>query len=100
MKQVEIQEVKLASKQGALVQIGRHLGMFNDKLTVSVAPLDERFAEAMAKVEGGDYTIQPPDPNDPTIIDGELADDEDDEFDRQQPELDDANTALLRKLLS
>jgi len=73
---VEIQEVKLASKTTALQALGRHLGLFNDKIDVNITtPLDQRFAEAMSKITG-----DPTDPR-PTVIDGdaEEIDDEDDE---------------------
>lgn len=50
MQNVEIQEVKLASKIGALTQLGRHLGLFNDKLEVTVqTPLAQSLEEAFKR---------------------------------------------------
>lgn len=69
MQQAEIQEVRLESKTGALTALGRHLGLFNDKLDVSITPLDQRFAEAMARVNGDSGRV----------IDGDAEDIEDDE---------------------
>jgi phage terminase small subunit len=50
MQQAEIQEVKLASKIGALTQLGRHLGLFNDKLEVTVnTPLAQSLDAAFKR---------------------------------------------------
>jgi len=83
MVPVEIQEVKLASKTTALQALGRHLGLFNDKIDVNIStPLDQRFAEAMAKI-----TSDPLAPEGPAqVIEGsfEEVDDDDDLDDELQ----------------
>ena len=56
---VEIQEVKLASKIGALTQLGRHLGLFNDKLELTVnAPLAQALDAAFQRTGRQPLTIK------------------------------------------
>lgn len=58
IQQAEIQEVKMASKTGALTQLGRHLGLFNDKLDINVnQPLALRLQAAFKRVGGGPLAI-------------------------------------------
>jgi phage terminase small subunit len=48
-------KVKLHDKRGALVDIGRHLGMFKDKLEIEAkveVSADDAFAELVGKLEG------------------------------------------------
>ena len=72
MAQAEIQEVKLASKISALNALGRHLGMFTDKVDVNVTtPLDQRFAEAMAARYGQKQIDDEPVDEHGNIIDAE-----------------------------
>ena len=59
MQQAEIQEVKLASKIGALTQLGRHLGLFNDKLEVTVqTPLAQSLDAAFKRTGRQPLVIQ------------------------------------------
>ena len=59
MQNVEIQEVKLASKIGALTQLGRHLGLFNDRLEVTVqTPLAQSLEEAFRRTGRQRMVIQ------------------------------------------
>lgn len=57
MQQAEIQEVKLASKIGALTQLGRHLGLFNDKLEVTVNTPLAQSLDAAFKRTGRPRTV-------------------------------------------
>lgn len=50
MVPVEIQEVKLASKMGALTLLAKHLGILTDKLDVNVNGLDVRLNEAFKRM--------------------------------------------------
>lgn len=49
MVPVEIQEVKLASKMGALTLLARHLGLLTDKIDVNVNSLAVRLDEAFKR---------------------------------------------------
>ncbi len=65
MQQAEIQEVKIASQVGALTALGRHLGLFNDKLDVTVnGSLAARLQEAYKRTgtkPGGTGQLTAPD---------------------------------------
>lgn len=50
----DVLKYKLADKKGALDSVARHLGMFNDKLDVTVIdPLADRLARARKRAAGG-----------------------------------------------
>jgi phage terminase small subunit len=49
MVPVELQEVKLAGKLGAITLLARHLGLLNDKLEVNVTSLATRLDEAFKR---------------------------------------------------
>lgn len=53
LRQVEIQEVQLVPKTKPLDMIMRHLGMYNDKVTV-VTPLADQLDAAMKRINGGE----------------------------------------------
>ena len=80
MVPVEIQEVKLASKIGALTQLGRHLGIFNDKMELTVnAPLAQALDAAFKRT--GSKPILNGDGDDATYVPATV--EEDDEREAQ-----------------
>lgn len=95
MKPVEIQEVKLASKIGALTALGRHLGIFNDKMELSVnAPLAQALDAAFKRT--GARPILGSDGENATFVEAtvEESDDEQDEQ-QQQPQGNDELREML-----
>lgn len=89
---VEIQEVKLASKAGALGMLMRHLGLNNDKLDVTLnMPLAQALQEAYARTG-----VSKPQIGEGTAPDGEAFDVEYEDVTEEEPGADNELAELLK----
>lgn len=96
MVPVEIQEVKLASKIGALTALGRHLGIFNDKMELTVnAPLAQAL-DAAFKRTGAKPLLHQGNGEDATFVEAVVDESEDEEsVANHQPQDNDELRAML-----
>jgi len=96
MVPVEIQEVKLASKLGALTALGRHLGIFNDKMELTVTtPLSQALDAAFKRTGSKPLLTQQGDGEDATFVEATVEDEDEHETEQQQPQ----DNAELREML-